>query len=138
MQRDARNGLRYTAEILGAAALYAAVLFARRPLLHLTPDGAPHTLILLSPVVPILLMATAIVRHYFRQDEYGRLLFLQVVGICTGAAACLTASYPFIKDAFGLHQIPIAYAWPVLGACWFVGAMVMLLRQRAMARAAGA
>ena len=135
MDREARTGLIYTVEMLGAGALYAAALFARKPLLHLTADGALHALILLSPIVPLVLMGAAIVRYYFRLDEYGRWQFLQTVAICTGAAAILTSSYPFVKDAFGLHDISIMYAWPVLGACWFVASMVAAYRGRAMIRA---
>lgn len=129
---------KYIVELSTAAVLYAASLFARRPLLRLTPDGPLHTLILLSPIVPVILMAAVIVRLYFRQDEYQRMQFLKMIALCSAVAACLTSSFPFLKDAFGLHDISITFAWPVLGACWFVAAMIMAFRERALARAAGA
>lgn len=136
MNREANNGLIYTGEMVTAAVLYAGALYIRRPLLGATDEGVLHTAILLLPVVPILLMATAIVRYYFRLDEYGRHQFLQTIAICCGIAACLTSSYPFIKDAFGLKDISIMYAWPVLGVCWFLASMVQAYRGVAMARAA--
>ena len=138
MDREQRKTTAYTVELIGATTLYAISLFVRGPLLRATPDGVLHTLILLLPILPILLMAAVIVRHYLRLDEYFCHLFLQSFAVCAAVAACLTSSFPFLKDAFGLHDISITFAWPVLGACWFVASFVTVFQQRAMARAAGA
>ena len=125
MSSETRKIWKYVVELSGAMAIYGGALFARKPLLHATPDGPLHMLILLSPVAGIVLAAVAIFRLYLRMDEYGRLQFLKMIAICSAVAACLTSSYGFIKDAFGLHEISIAFAWPVMGACWFVAAMIM-------------
>ena len=138
MEAENRKISKYVVELSGAMLLYAGALFARKPLLHATPEGPLHTLILLSPIAGIVLAAVAIVRLYFRWDEYFRLQFLKMIAVCSAVAACLTSSYGFFKDAFGLHEISIGFAWPVLAACWFVAAMITAFREAALARAAGA
>ena len=117
---DRAAGLKYTVEMLGAGALYVAVLFARGSLLHLSGDAAWQAAVKLSPALPIWLMFLAVIRQYRRSDEYMKLLLLRIVAVCAGIAACLTSSYPFWRDAFGGPEISIMWAWPVMGACWAV------------------
>lgn len=136
MDRERRLANRYFVELLAVMGAYAALLFARTSLLDLGSAPAWRAVVLLSPAVPIWGVFAVIARHYFRLDEYARLLFLKMVTGCSGVAACITASYPFAKDAFGLRDISIDYAWPVLGACWFVAAVVAGYRGRAMVREA--
>lgn len=131
MDRDKSNGLRYVAELGSAALLYVGVVFARRHLLHDVDGDVPRMLVMASPVVPIWLMFWTILRHYQRIDEYMRLQLLQIVGLCSGIAAGIYTSYPFIADAFRLPPLDIAWAWPIMGLCWLLATLVARLRQPA-------
>ncbi|SRR5579862_6698352 len=138
MNRETRDIVPYMVELSGVIALYACLLFARRPLMDLASNQVWHALVLMSPAIPVWGVFWVIWRHYRRLDEYGRHLFLNMIAICSGVAASLTSSYAFVKDAFGLPDISITYAWPVLGGCWFVAAMIASWRAAAMGRHAGA
>lgn len=128
MDRMQRAGFRYTAELAAVMGLFTVLLFVRRPLLHLDPGPLLKAAILLSPALPLWGAFWVIVRHYRRLDEYLKLELLQIIAVCAGIAACLTSSYGFAKDAFGLAPVSIEYSWNVLALCWVVATFVVQFR----------
>ena len=130
LDREQRAGFRYMAELAATMAVYVAVLYARKPLLKLEPGPVWHGVILLGPAIPIWMVFWVLIRHYRRLDEYLRLELLQVVAVCAGIAACVTSSYPFLKDAFALPPISIEYAWNVMALCWIAATFIVQIRNR--------
>jgi hypothetical protein len=130
MDQTQRNALRYVVELALVMGLFAALLFLRRPLLRLDYGPLWADAVLLSPALPLWGAFWVIVRHYRRLDEYLKLELLQIIAISTGFAACLAASYGFLRDAFHLPEISIGFAWNVIAMCWLVATFVVHYRNR--------
>lgn len=130
MDHAQRAGVRYIVELALDMSLYVLLLYARRPLLHLDYGPAWKAVVLLSPVLPLWGAFWVIVRHYRRIDEYLRRELLQIVAVTAGVAACVISSYGFVKDAFGLPDISIEYAWNVMAICWLIATFVVQFRNR--------
>jgi hypothetical protein len=130
MDTESRNGWRYAAELAGVMVVYVAVLYARRPLLAAGIGEPWRAIVLLAPALPIWGVFWVIIRHYRRLDEYLKQELLQIVAVCAGIAACVTSSYPFLKDAFDLPSMSIEYAWNVMAVCWLAATIFVQLRTR--------
>jgi hypothetical protein len=113
-----REGKRkYFREIFGAFTLYGIVLFGANTLAGSMEPGAPRTLLLVSPMIPLLLAAWAIVRHLRRVDEFVRLRTLESIGVAAGITACWTLTYSFLEGA-GFPRLGLGWVWIVMGAVW--------------------
>ena len=62
-------------------------------------DGLARTLLLVTPIVPLLLAVWAIARHFRRMDEYLRLRSLEGIAIGAAVTAALTLTYGFLESA---------------------------------------
>ncbi len=111
-------GRHYYVELVGATALYVGSMFWRRSFVHAHPDPSLwRSLVVLSPLVPILLMAAAMVRFYWRIDEMQRRHFLEAIAF--GSLVCALGSLVlgFMSDV-GLPDVGISWAWPLMAVGW--------------------
>jgi len=113
----------YKRELGGAFLLYILFLVISIVVGEPMPNGIVRTLILISPMLPFLLMVWAIARHVRRSDEYCRLQVLEAISIAAAVTAGWTFTYGFLENA-GFPRLSMFTVWPVMGAVWFVVAMV--------------
>jgi hypothetical protein len=113
---------RYFIEFNAAMALYIAAVLARSTWAHAIADPTLRTLLLVSPILPVLLAAIAVLRFYRGIDEYHRLQILESLAIAAGAAGVITVSWSFLEDV-GFPHLSIAYAWPIIAAVWGIAAL---------------
>lgn len=113
---------RYFVEFNAAMVLYIAAVLGRGYWAHEIGDPALHTLLLLSPILPVLLAAAAVLRFYRGIDEYHRLQILESLALAAGAGGIITICWSFLEDV-GFPHLSIAYAWPIIAAVWGVSAL---------------
>jgi len=97
--------------------LYTAVLFGSIALAKQMDPGATRTVLLLTPMIPVLLAVWAIARQFARMDEFVRLRSLEGLAIAAGVTAGLSLTYGFLESA-GFPKISMFWVWPVMGATW--------------------
>lgn len=105
---------RYIGEMIGAFILYALVLIVSINVGRPMPDGIERTLILFSPMLPVLLMMLAVVRYFRRVDEYVRLKILENWAVTGGITAVWTFTYGFMENA-GLPRLSMFTVLPIMG-----------------------
>jgi hypothetical protein len=128
---DARTGLRFFAEGLGAIILLAAAtLFARHT--HLAP-GTLNTLVQLLPVPAVWLLLLVMLRHYLRIDELQRLQFLQSIALTAGILVGVAWSWPALHRAFG-WEVSDNGLWEVNFSVVFVVISALLSKARTFPR----
>ena len=125
MQHQHKIVLRYLVEMLGAFLLYALVLVVSIDVGRPMPEGIERTLILFSPMVPVLLMVVVVVRYFRRVDEYVRLIILENWAITGGVTAIWTFTYGFLENA-GLPRLSMFTVFPVMGA---ISAFLFIVRR---------
>lgn len=90
---------RYMVELTVALLLYFGALYGRVWIL-VSPVSDPllRNAVILSPLVPIFLVALACYRYYRRVDEFMRVRLLKAMALTGGATALLTVSWSFLED----------------------------------------
>jgi hypothetical protein len=104
----------YLAEMMGALILYFVVLVLVHRYGFPMHDGVGRTLVLLSPMIPVLLMITAVVRYFRRVDEYLRLKILENWALTAVATALLTFTYGFLEN-LGFPLLSMFTVFPTMG-----------------------
>ncbi|MEO8019818.1 MAG: hypothetical protein ABI769_18570 [Pseudomonadota bacterium] len=108
---------RYLLELGIAMVLYLAVLFGSITIAKSMETGFARTLLLATPLVPIVLAVWAIARQFRRMDEFVRLRSLESLAIAAGVTAGLSLTYGFLESA-GFPKLSMFWVWPVMGAVW--------------------
>jgi hypothetical protein len=88
------------------------------------PPGMGRTLVLFSPVLPVLLMVLVIVRYFCRIDEYLRLKLLENLAI-TAAIIFVGAFIYGSLEIVGFRQLSMFIICPAMGTIF---ALVSLIR----------
>ena len=97
---DARNGLQFFAESIGALVVLAAAKFGSTH--NAAAAGTPLRLLLdLLPVPAVWLLLFVMLRYYWRIDEFQRLQFLKSISLTGGILAGIAWSWPSLHQAFG-------------------------------------
>lgn len=120
---------RYFIEFNGALLLYIAAVILRARYAEGIDDAILKTLVIASPILPVLLAAFAVLRFYRGIDEYHRLQLLEALAISAGGAGVITISWSFLED-LGLPHLSIAYTWPIIGSIWLIAALYMGWRDK--------
>jgi hypothetical protein len=120
---------RYFLELMGAMALYVAVVAAATRVAPGMGSAGLKALVCVSPMVPIALVIWAIARHFRRVDEYLRLAMLETVAIAAAVTAGASLTYGFLENA-GLPKLSMFVVWPVMGDVWFLLACIREFRER--------
>jgi hypothetical protein len=130
---DARTGLRFLAEALGAILLLAAAtLIAHRT--QLTSGTPLNSFVQLLPVPAVWLLLFVMLRHYLRIDELQRLQFLQSIALTAGILVGVAWSLPALHRAFG-WDVTDNGMWEVYFSVVFVVISALLTKVRTAPRA---
>jgi hypothetical protein len=108
---------RYRLELSSALLAYAGVLVGSIWLAKPMDEGLARTLVLVTPVVPLLLAVWAIARHFARMDEFLRLRSLEGLAVAAGITAALSFTYGFLEGA-GFPKLSMFWVWGVMGFSW--------------------
>ncbi len=115
LEREANR--KYRLELGAAMLAYMAVLFGSIYLGKPMEPGAPRTLLLMSPAIPLMLAIWAIVRHFGRMDEFMRLRSLESFAIAGAVTAGATFTYGFLEGA-GFPKLSMFWVWGLMGLTW--------------------
>ena|SRR6187402_2763068 len=115
--KEREGNRKYRLELFSALAAYIAVLFGSITLAKGMDPGLVRTLVLVTPIVPLLLAVWAISRHFRRMDEYLRLRSLESLAIATAVTAALSVTYGFLESA-GFPKVSMFWVWGVMGMVW--------------------
>lgn len=111
---DRKIFLRYLSEMLVTFFLYAVVLVVSIKVGRSLPASIERTLLLFSPILPVLLMIGAGVRYFRRVDEYMRLLILENWAITGVITAVWTFTYGFLENS-GFPRLSMFTVFPMMG-----------------------
>lgn len=115
LEREANR--KYRLELGAAMLAYIAVLFGSIYLGKPMEPGATRTLLLVSPVIPLMLSIWVIARHFGRMDEFVRLRSLESFAIAGAVTAGVTFTYGFLEGA-GFPKLSMFWVWGLMGATW--------------------
>jgi hypothetical protein len=115
--KEGEGNRRYKMELGGAMVVYMAVLFIAISLGRPMQEGPLRTLVLSTPIVPLMLAVGAIARHIRRMDEFLRLRALESLALASAITAVFTFSYGFLETA-GFPKISMFWVWPIMAGAW--------------------
>jgi hypothetical protein len=136
MAPAAKAPRRYFVELTAALALYFGAIALRQHVAPTIVDPVLKAVVVASPVLPVLLMAAAILRFFYKVDEYRRRQILESFALAGAATCVLSVCWMFLDD-LGLPQLSLYWTWPIQAGFWVVILMVFKLRDRASEGAAG-
>ena len=114
-EREANQ--KYRLELFSAMLAYLLVLVGSIMLAKPMDSGTARTLLLISPVVPLMLAVWAIARHFRRMDEFLRMRSLESLAIAAAITAGLSLTYGFLESA-GFPKLSMFWVWGVMGLVW--------------------
>src|SRR5215471_15537895 len=110
-------------------AAYVVVLVGVIKILQNFELGPFKYLLVLTPMLPLVFVITAVLRALRMADELQRRIHLEALAIAFAASAFVTFAYGFLEGA-GLPHIGWIYVWPVMGTFWIIGGQIARLRYR--------
>jgi hypothetical protein len=129
-ERQVGAGRRYMAELMGAMALYVVILMGSIAWLRNIEEGsALRWVVALLPMIPALLAAAAVLRHFRRMDELLRRQLTEALAFAFAASALLVLTLGFLQVG-GLGPVSIWWVWVGMGTAWIVGSALSALRYR--------
>ena len=115
---------RYTQELGGALAIYAALLVVSVYLTQtLNPGGLARYAFVLTPMLGIVGCVWAIIRHLRRLDEMQRRIQLEALAISFAGSAFGSLAWGFAESA-GAPHLPTFLIWPIMAVLWGVGGFI--------------
>jgi hypothetical protein len=108
---------RYLIEMGAAGALYLVTLVISIRFGRAMEPGTGRTLLLLTPVIPVMLTVWALVRQFGRMDEFVRLRSLEAFSVAGAITAGLTLTYAFLETA-GFPKLSMFWVWGIMGISW--------------------
>jgi hypothetical protein len=121
---------RYAREMIVAALLYSAVVFAGA---YATRLELPHWVIIvaaLAPMVPALMMLRAYVTFVNAVDEFQRRIQSEAVMIAAGVTGFGTFTYGFLEEWADFPHLPLIWVLPILIGSWGVALCIVRLRYK--------
>jgi hypothetical protein len=119
----------YLRELLGALAIYTALLVPTIVYGRRLDDGVLKILVLASPMIGFGLAVWAIARHLRRVDEFMRQYTLETVAMAAAITAGITFTYGFLETA-GYPRLSMFAVWPIMGGAWITVSVVRMLARR--------
>jgi hypothetical protein len=116
----------YNKELMGALAIYAAMLVASITFGRGMEPGVVRTVVLASPMIGFFLGVWAIARQFRRIDEFQRQITLENLALAAAVTAGLSFTYGFLETA-GYPKLSMFTVWVAMGSAW---ALVTLVRCR--------
>jgi len=114
-EREANR--QYRLELFSAMLAYMLVLVGSIYIGKGMDPGAARTLLLITPVVPLMLAVWAIARHFGRMDEFLRLRSLEGLAVAAAVTAGLTFTYGFLEST-GFPKVSMFWVWGIMGGVW--------------------
>jgi len=115
LEREAKR--QYLIEMGATVALYLVTLVGSIRYGRALEPSTTRTLLLLTPVIPVLLMVWVLVRQFGRMDEFVRLRSLEAFSVAGAITAGLTFTYGFLETA-GFPKISMFWVWGIMGISW--------------------
>ena len=109
----------YQKELWAGMAVYVLLLVASITLGRGLEPGILRTLFLVSPVIGVVLICWAMIRHVRRVDEFIRMEMLESIAISAVLTAGITFTYGFLETA-GLPRLSMFCVPPLLGGLWAI------------------
>lgn len=126
-EREANS--KYRMELFSSMLFYVAVLQGSMFLSKEMEPGTARTLLLVTPMVPVMLAVWAIARHFRRMDEFVRQRTLESLAVAAGVTAGLSLTYGFLESA-GFPKLSMFWVWSVMGGTWALYACLCRLLSR--------
>lgn len=127
-------GRRYLIEMLGAMALYVAIIFLAAHWLRNQPAEPWRVLVALLPLVPVALVFVAVLRFMLHTDEMIRRVHINALAIAAGLTAFLALTWGCL-EMVGLPKPSAWWTFVCLDVVWGMAAFV--LRKRMTGRWCG-
>ena len=115
--KEREGNRKYRLELFSAMAAYMLVLFGSISIAKGMDENLARTLLLITPIIPLMLAVWAIARHFRRMDEYMRLRSLESIAIGAAVTCALSLTYGFLESA-GFPKLSMFWVWPVMGFAW--------------------
>ena len=115
--KEQEGNRKYRQELFWAMVAYMVVLVGSISFAKGMDNGLARTLLLVTPIVPLMLAVWAIARHFRRMDEYLRLRSLESLAVATAVTAALSITYGFLESA-GFPRQSMFWVWGVMGIVW--------------------
>jgi hypothetical protein len=126
---DRKVIVRYLAELSGAFLFYAVILVVSIDVGPAMSKGIERTLILISPMVPVLVLIGVIARHFARVDECQRLWMLETLALAAAVTAGGTFTYGFLEND-GFPHLSMFNVLPTMCFAWIVVILVRWMANR--------
>lgn len=112
-----------------AMAVYMIAVIASSYLLNKIPDGTLRIALALLPVLPMIAVATLVIRHIRHLDELARKVHLEVLAVGFVGTALITFSYGFLETA-GFPRLSMFMVWSLMAPLWAAGSFFAWRRYR--------
>ncbi len=121
---------RYMREFVPAMAAYTLVMLTVWPLVRTTDDRMLRALIAVVPVVPVLFVVRAIIRHILAVDEMMQRLNLEALAVSAGivGVASLVAGFLAAAGVIVLDGSILIWVFPALAGTFGVARMMAARR----------
>ncbi len=120
---------RYLVEFGTAMAAYVVVVLVSGVVVRAHPDAGWRYVVAVTPLVPAIAAAVAVLRHVGRIDELERRIQLEALAFGALLTGLVTFTYGFVEQA-GAPSLSMVYVLPLLVALWGVGVGVAHRRYR--------
>jgi hypothetical protein len=127
--KEHEGNRRYRLELFSAMVAYMLVLFGSISFAKGMDENLARTLLLITPIIPLMLAVWAIARYFRRMDEYLRLRSLESIAIGAAVTCALSLTYGFLESA-GFPKLSMFWVWPVMGFAWGLHACLRCLLTR--------
>jgi hypothetical protein len=115
LEREAKR--KYLIEMGASVVLYFVAVVGSIRFGRALEPSTGRTLLLLTPVIPILLIVWVLIRQFGRMDEFVRLRSLEAFSVAGAITAGLTVTYAFLETA-GFPKISMFWVWGIMGISW--------------------
>ena len=120
----------YFWEFLGGFFAFWLILWGSQRISSYVDEGSfLYWLISFSPVLPVVLIAYAMVREFRKMDEVQQRVHLEAFAGSFLATAVITFAYGIFKAA-GAPDLSWIFVWPIMAFTWLIGYILARLRYR--------
>lgn len=120
---------RYLLEMIIIFVLYSILLTLSVRWLGAHPHNQWRVPVALLPMLPSLLIVSAVLRYLRRVDEMQRQIQLEALGFAFAGTALITFGYGFLEGV-GFPRVSAFVVWPVMAILWIVGGFLSRWRYR--------
>ncbi|MCQ4257851.1 hypothetical protein [Stutzerimonas stutzeri] len=109
--------------------LYLSVLVISTHLLANVQDGTLRNVLALLPVLPLIALATVVIRYVRNLDELAQKVHLEGLAVGFVGTALITFSYGFLETA-GFPRLSMFMVWSLMAPLWAAGSFFAWRRYR--------